>query len=39
VTRILDTEIAVPAQCELAERSAWDAARGVTGRPPYLFDA
>jgi sugar lactone lactonase YvrE len=29
VTRILDTEIAVPAQCELAEGPVWDAARGL----------
>jgi sugar lactone lactonase YvrE len=29
VTRILDAEIAVPAQCELAEGPVWDAARGL----------
>jgi len=29
VTRTLDAEIAVPAQCELAEGPVWDAARGL----------
>ena len=29
MTRILDAEIAVPAQCELAEGPAWDASRGL----------
>jgi sugar lactone lactonase YvrE len=28
VTRTLDADIAVPAQCELAEGPFWDAARG-----------
>ena len=29
MTRKLDAEIAVPAQCELAEGPVWDAARGL----------
>ena len=28
-TRMLDAEIAFPAQCELAEGPVWDAARGL----------
>jgi hypothetical protein len=50
VTRTLDAEVTVPAQCELAEGPFWEAAQphagdifactpGVTGRPPYLFGA
>ena len=31
MTRVLEAEVAFPAQCELAEGPVWDAARGCSG--------